>query len=556
MIAINRNINRYIIFAFSLVLFSCTSVVIKVEGVPPNTPLGDQIFVAGNFNYWDSGDVNFALQMQQDSSYIIKLPKTFGKVAYKFTRGNWSTVEKNLCGNEINDRVVVDRNVDTIYHIIESWADLDPVNCDSVTIVIDKLPDNIDKKGEVKIAGTFNAWNPGEKSEYVAKLDSITNRLQVTIPRRAMEGKTSSILQYKFVHDNVDNTEVDRFGREMDARILNFEKGDTVFVEIENWKDDAVPEYNKVTIVLTKIPKNTPVEDDIFLVGNFNDWVINDLKYIFKKQNNGNYIVSLPRDKWGLSFKITRGSWDKEFTDGCGNKLDDQNYNYDEIDTLYYAIDGWMDIRPKVNKQVTFVVKNVPENTPGNEELYLKSFMGPYNYEASQYPFVKKEDGLYYITLPRKKVNDQILISRKGTVSQQVLEDGSYIVSQTIRDRDLCADTVFIDVEQWNDLTFLNESKITIELKKIPKSTPMDELIYLTGRFNAWHPADSNFILKKNTAGSYAITVPLRYLGGGFKFTRGNWQTVEGDTFDNFIGDRYYTGNAKKLELEIKGWEN
>ena len=131
----------YILF-FLILAYSCKKAVLKVESIPGNTPQGAPIYVTGNFNHWDPGDSRFQLHMKPDSTYMVELPRSFGTLAYKFTRGNWSTVEANRCGNDIEDHQLEYSRWDTISHRIECWRDLEPLNCDSITIIVESIPLN------------------------------------------------------------------------------------------------------------------------------------------------------------------------------------------------------------------------------------------------------------------------------------------------------------------------------------------------------------------------------------------------------------------------------
>ena len=138
---------------------ACGQITIKLDKVPANTPAGSKIYVAGNFNFWDPGDDRYIMDYNKQNGYSITLPVSFGSVEYKFTRGDWSTVECDRCGNDISNRKIVDFDNKPIHNKIESWADLEPLDCDSVLVILSNLPKNTPKDAEIKIAGNFNAWN-------------------------------------------------------------------------------------------------------------------------------------------------------------------------------------------------------------------------------------------------------------------------------------------------------------------------------------------------------------------------------------------------------------
>jgi predicted alpha/beta superfamily hydrolase len=101
-------------------------------------------------------------------------------------------------------------------------------------------------------------------------------------------------------------------------------------------------------------------------------------------------------------------------------------------------------------------------------------------------------------------------------------------------------------------------AQLTLKVTQVPSNTPQAENIYVAGNFQNWNPGDPNYILTKNTDGSYQITVnpPAGLLK--YKFTRGNWATVEGNADGTFLPDREfnYTGVTTTLELKILSWED
>lgn len=96
-----------------------------ITSLPDYTPPEDQIFMAGDMNGWNPGDVNYALQKNEDGLWEITTD-TFPDgltIAFKFTRGDWSTVEKGANGEEIANRTFTFGNGETVDITIENWAD-------------------------------------------------------------------------------------------------------------------------------------------------------------------------------------------------------------------------------------------------------------------------------------------------------------------------------------------------------------------------------------------------------------------------------------------------
>lgn len=99
---------KKIFFTLHLILFTLAvygQLTIRVTSIPDNTPANATIYIAGNFNNWTSGDANYTLAHRADGSYDITINPAIGEVKYKFTRGNWDSVEGNENGGFRPDRV-------------------------------------------------------------------------------------------------------------------------------------------------------------------------------------------------------------------------------------------------------------------------------------------------------------------------------------------------------------------------------------------------------------------------------------------------------------------
>lgn len=84
----------------------------------------DSIFIVGSFNNWDSlANANYLMKPVGQRQYSITLDLPAGETKYKFHRGNWLSVEKELDGNEVMDRLIRINADTTLTAIVESWRD-------------------------------------------------------------------------------------------------------------------------------------------------------------------------------------------------------------------------------------------------------------------------------------------------------------------------------------------------------------------------------------------------------------------------------------------------
>lgn len=110
-------------FALFLLPFALAAqLTIRVTAIPANTPAGDKIYIAGNFNNWNSGSSSHILTEKGNGVYEIIINPTPGTVEFKFTRGSWATVEGNANGGFLPNRTFnYTGSAATIVLQIQSW---------------------------------------------------------------------------------------------------------------------------------------------------------------------------------------------------------------------------------------------------------------------------------------------------------------------------------------------------------------------------------------------------------------------------------------------------
>jgi glycosidase len=96
--------------------------------VPPYTPPGDVVYIAGDFQGWAPG----ATPMTKVDAVTWSVTLPFGDLAtaeYKYTRGSWEAVEKDAgCGEIANRRLTADHGGDgsqAVADSVEKWRDID-----------------------------------------------------------------------------------------------------------------------------------------------------------------------------------------------------------------------------------------------------------------------------------------------------------------------------------------------------------------------------------------------------------------------------------------------
>ena len=96
--------------------------------LPANTPAGDTIYIAGDFQGWDPGAT--PMTKVDDGTWAITVPFTEGvEPQYKYTRGTWEAVEKDAGCGEIPNRTFSvtfgDTGAQPVADSVEKWRDVD-----------------------------------------------------------------------------------------------------------------------------------------------------------------------------------------------------------------------------------------------------------------------------------------------------------------------------------------------------------------------------------------------------------------------------------------------
>jgi predicted alpha/beta superfamily hydrolase len=113
----------YCILLFPVVVAAQYTVKVQIDSLPAS-PAASEVFIAGNFNNWDPGDVNSSMKKNDKGVFTIEINNVQGATyELKFTRGSWDNVETDRTGKEISNRSVTIQSDTTIHFVIAGWKD-------------------------------------------------------------------------------------------------------------------------------------------------------------------------------------------------------------------------------------------------------------------------------------------------------------------------------------------------------------------------------------------------------------------------------------------------
>lgn len=92
--------------------------------VPAQTPTDAVLYLAGDFQGWNPGAPDWALARGADGHWQRQATFADGQaLQFKFTLGNWGSVEKGPAGEELQNRLLTVRADTTLHLVVANWAD-------------------------------------------------------------------------------------------------------------------------------------------------------------------------------------------------------------------------------------------------------------------------------------------------------------------------------------------------------------------------------------------------------------------------------------------------
>ncbi|POZ90904.1 hypothetical protein [Petrotoga sp. SL27] len=112
--------------------------------------------------------------------------------------------------------------------------------------------------------------------------------------------------------------------------------------EIPSFSEEDENLY-EVTFIITSVPEDTPEDASIYMMGNFNNWLVGDENYRFDKMEDGTYQLTLrmpPNTE--IEYKYNLGNYDYIEKDFFGNERENRTYKFEyNFDEVRNEIESW-----------------------------------------------------------------------------------------------------------------------------------------------------------------------------------------------------------------------
>ncbi len=578
-----KRIKQLIFLLVTVICFTaCEHKRVELQSIPSNTPEGASIYATGNFNNWNPADPDYKLQLDPvTQTWFTEIPLGFGKISYKFTRGDWSSVETDSCGGDTDNRMLLSDAVDLPNDWVSGWKDLSPIYCNKLTIVLDSIPRNTPINSAIYLSGNINYWMLGQAAFKFTKGED--NKYYLTVPRR------EDRLIFKLNRGSWESIEVDKNNRDIESREIVFGDKDTVHISMRNWIDLPYQESITKTLVITKLP-NLNGFQKIYLSGSFNNWHPKDENYTFKKDANGLYYINFTFSSKDVAYyKVTLGGWENRELKANGAEMNNRILLKTDPDTQFIKIENcavkrelpksFNAIETAVNKtietfalptvpikpdytgktpvrKILFMIDKMPEMRQKEEGVFLAGDFNNWQTDLPAFEFKELKNGKRYYFLKLYDNKDHYYKITRGDWGKEEAD----IYRNKMGNKHIPAgtkdDTIHLSIKNWVD--YLPARKLTLIITALPQSTPVNTAIYLTGDFNGWLPNMEQFRFK-NSNGQWLLTIP--YFSeefNEFKITRGDWNNEFSSARGRVLPNQSFRRslNRDTLFLKVEGWKD
>ncbi|MEO0472954.1 MAG: hypothetical protein AAF206_25275, partial [Bacteroidota bacterium] len=208
---------------------------------------------------------------------------------------------------------------------------------------------------------------------------------------------------------------------------------------------------------------------------------------------------------------------------------------------------------PRIIAQMVRMVVQAPAYTPDSSQLYLAGSFNGWNPAHPDYRFQQQANGDWVLEVEVHQ-DVEYKITRGNWESVEGSGTGKSIFNRSLK---AGTSKVRIRVLSWEDLAAANTAvlgQIPVVVR-VPDNTPHDARVYISGDFNDWDATDPAYLLRRDSNNVFRGEMTLIQDSFGFKFTRGNWESVEGRLNHRPRFNRVFDG-GERIEANIEVWED
>ncbi len=207
----------------------------------------------------------------------------------------------------------------------------------------------------------------------------------------------------------------------------------------------------QIKIELERVPQDTPTDAKIYISGTFNNWKTDDETYLLKKDVvSKHYYILMSDSLRHFEYKFSRGNW--QLAEGNSNGKARENRVYDYRANKKHVIDrveSWEDF-----SNYTFVIRNIPENTPHDAQIYIVGNFNDWDPGAKSYKLFRQTDGTYRFSLYSDLEKIEFKFTRGNWQAVEGRESGKALANRVVFRKNKDHHNVECAILSWEDLSY------------------------------------------------------------------------------------------------------
>lgn len=214
--------------------------------------------------------------------------------------------------------------------------------------------------------------------------------------------------------------------------------------------------FGQVVLEIGSLPGNTPINDTLYVTGNFNDWEPGEHRYHLLAEINSHIRLDIPTDSFPIQYKITRGDWDNVEGDAIGNAIPNRILETPPLkdSLIHIEIASWEDLPPESPLgEVHIIVTEIPANTPPDAPLYIVGNFNSWHPGDPKYRMEQGENGTYYMKVPMIGELLEFKFCRGNWETAEGRRNGRARYNREYEYNANAENIVYAEIETWEDIS-------------------------------------------------------------------------------------------------------
>ena len=183
----------------------------------------------------------------------------------------------------------------------------------------------------------------------------------------------------------------------------------------------------QMTIVLDRVPQLTPLLDELYYSGTYNNWNRGDWQTVFEKKDGVYSVTIMAEENSKQEFYVNRGNDETNASKADGSYIDPFVFTYKKGATLHITVEGWRDMpgNHTVTKNVFILSNHFEMDSLHRHRRIWICLPNDYSSGEKTYPVIYMQDGQNLFDQASAFMGewhiDETMLAMNDTVQQSII---------------------------------------------------------------------------------------------------------------------------------------